>query len=400
MRIIIWILLFFAPQMALPQVIIGQLVDMNTMQPVSYAHVYVDALNIGTISNELGAFEIKITDQRRAYEVSISHISYDPATIAVENDTVMQILLQGNAIHLQDVVVSNKGYNLASEAMGLLENAEPIYGRVFYRQTTLQDTVPTEFIESFFHVAQSQQGIQKVAIEQARFARKRIKDVAYFFFSNFSYLTTGFRVYANQTRDLAFPFSLQYFDKYSFRVTKEYSKAGDNYVVVGFSPDQMLENLDSVISLSGSFTYNASRKELIEYRSSIHHSLGADKIEFEGDAAVSVSDPVYNWIVGFACRNGVCSISHILAEYTFRLSIDGPVQPVKVNSKAVFFEMNDKPHRKLRSPSPGTEGFDIFAKARYRPKYWRDNPIITRTPQEEAMISSFEKDNAFGTYFK
>jgi len=35
-----------------------------------------------------------------------------------------------------------------------------------------------------------------------------------------------------------------------------------------------------------------------------------------------------------------------------------------------------------------------------KPKFWRDNPVITLTPEEKAIIATFEKENAFGTYFK
>jgi hypothetical protein len=35
----------------------------------------------------------------------------------------------------------------------------------------------------------------------------------------------------------------------------------------------------------------------------------------------------------------------------------------------------------------------------YNEKFWEDNPIVKRTPAEEEVIASFEKDKAFGSIF-
>jgi len=71
-----------------------------------------------------------------------------------------------------------------------------------------------------------------------------------------------------------------------------------------------------------------------------------------------------------------------------------------VNSKAVLFEKNTKKFRNLREPSLELEDLKSVSKVRYRKRFWKDNPIIKLTSEEEKIIRSFEEENAFGTYFK
>jgi hypothetical protein len=400
MRKCLIIIIIIFPEVSISQTISGILLDKKTNNPISFAHIYAKKYNLGIITNELGEFEITLPDLDNEFVLSISHISYNPVEVQVKHDTTLQVFMESDIIQLKNVIIGDKAYEIAKEVMYLLENAETVYGKAFFRQITMQDTVPTEFIESFYHVAYSQKGVQKVAVDQARFARKKVQGMPYFFFTNFSYTSVGFKIFSEEPSPVMKPFSPLYFDNYQFGIIDEYSKGSDNYVVVEFTPDETNKSTGELINLKGQFTYNISSKTLIEYKADVHHSLGADQIRFNGDLKLSASDPFYQWTISFSNRNGVHGIYFMLVEYNFNLVMDDTSVPTTVSSKMIFYEKSDKPYKKLREPGVALEDVSIFEKAKYRPLFWKNNPVIKRTPSEEAIIRSFEKENAFGSYFK
>ena len=68
--------------------------------------------------------------------------------------------------------------------------------------------------------------------------------------------------------------------------------------------------------------------------------------------------------------------------------------------KKYFIYRETKRHRKLLEPGSGLDFIAKLWNARYRPRFWRKNPVMKLTREEEEIIRSFKKDNAFGTYFK
>ena len=84
------------------------------------------------------------------------------------------------------------------------------------------------------------------------------------------------------------------------------------------------------------------------------------------------------------------------------LNIDDSLYSSVVKSRLIIYEWETKRHRKLLKPSPGLDFTAKLWNARYRPRFWRKNPVmkLTREEEEEEIIRSFKKDNSFGTYFK
>ena len=78
------------------------------------------------------------------------------------------------------------------------------------------------------------------------------------------------------------------------------------------------------------------------------------------------------------------------------LNIDDSLYSSVVKSRLIIYEWETKRHRKLLKPSPG---LDFTAKL-WNARFWRKNPMMKLTREEEEIIRSFKKDNFFGTYFK
>ena len=380
------------------QSVTGRLLDSLSQEPISYAHIYSKSFDLGTISNDLGEFEIKLPKGENI-SLMISHIAYYPVNLVVKYDTILNIRMSKNIITLQEVEVTNeRAIGIAEEVMTKLRKAKASYGRAFYRQLIFQDTLATEFIEAFYNVSFSQNGIEEFKVEQARFARKKHDSSSVFVaHTNFSYLTVGYKLFTeNKETVFGKPFAEIFFKQYNFILKKEFTKGQDSYAIIGFMPKKEINNL---INSYGYFIYNTTQKRLVEYRASVDHGLGADNIDkYVGDKNVKIINPKYSWIISFSDTGNL--IDYILVDYSYDLTINNKVIPSYVSSKMVFYEKNSKPHKKLREPGITLEDFTIFKNAKYKPKFWRDNPIIKRTPKEEEIISSFEKENAFGSYFK
>jgi len=387
------------------QTISGKLLDSLTLEPISYAHIYSESFDLGTISNELGEFELNLPVKDTA-SLIISHIAYSPVWVSVKNDTILNIAMSKNIVYLHEVevVVNDKAFQIAEEVLASLKEAKVSYGKTFYRQLVFQDTVATEFIEAFYNVSFSLNGVDKINIEQARYARKKHSPVSVFFsFTNFSYLSVGSHIFTedkettkNKKRAVGRPFATYFFEQYDFTLKKEYRKGTDSYVVITFKPSN---ELDNQVNSYGYFTYNTSQKRLVEYIASIDHALGADKISKNAvDKKLKITNPIYSWKFSFSDTENL--INFILVEFNYDLLVNDEVIPSKTSSKMVFYKKSSKPHKKLREPGLALEDVSIFKNAKYKPKFWRDNPIIKRTAKENEIISSFEKNNAFGTYFK
>lgn len=93
-------------------------------------------------------------------------------------------------------------------------------------------------------------------------------------------------------------------------------------------------------------------------------------------------------------------ISGIDAAFKYYLNIDYSLYYSVVKSRLIIYEWEKKRHKKLLKPSRGLDFIAKLWNARYRPRFWRKNTVMKLTREEEEIIRSFKKDNAFGTYFK
>ncbi len=73
--------------------------DSNTHRPISAVNIYVKDLNIGTVSNTAGRFEIEIVRPEPQMIVVFQHIAYDTLELTVEE------VLSSDAIDMQERVV-------------------------------------------------------------------------------------------------------------------------------------------------------------------------------------------------------------------------------------------------------------------------------------------------------
>ena len=191
------------------------------------------------------------------------------------------------------------------------------------------------------------------------------------------------------------PFHENFTADYEFIISNVSKKDNDIILDIKYQP---MAKIDKPINSFGNFIYNKTKKQLIQYNATLHHTLGSDQISQAVDIELRVENPVFQKQIDFSDRNG--KVEFINVKFTFDLIQNGEVLPSKVFSKLIIYQTVDRPHKRLSTPTLMSEHISKFVDAKYKRKFWRDNPVITLTPEEEAIIATFEKENAFGTYFK
>ena len=120
-----------------------KIIDKKTKEPLSFSSVYVSGEKyLGSISNELGDFIIKIPKGLSVDSLHVSFVSYKPNSFSIQDlndDTIFNLIeLEGKSILLNEYIVT------AVEPLELLDQAfkkipenydlKPIMMRGFYTE--------------------------------------------------------------------------------------------------------------------------------------------------------------------------------------------------------------------------------------------------------------------------
>ncbi|MCH6198279.1 carboxypeptidase-like regulatory domain-containing protein [Aquiflexum sp. LQ15W] len=382
------------------QSISGSLIDMNSGEPISFAYILASQSKKATISNENGDFEISGLSIGQDTLI-ISHLAYYTIKRPISVEPIMTIHLDPREIVLDEISVTDVPVqDIALCVLNVLKNSSIEYGKAFYRQTASIDSKATEWIEAFYDIAYSANGIDKLKIDQARFARIRYDSTNLFMsFTNFSYLTVANSIYSavtgNDHSRIAKPFGEHFFKDYDFYLDKQYTLDSNRYVVIEFQPSSKLVN---PIFSFGKFVFNVTQNKLLQYTAEINHALGTDEFTADSRKDIELKNPKHFFQFNFSEISG--NIDAIQVDYSYDLIYNGKVLPSRVSSKFLVYQLLDKEPKGLRSAGLELEDVSNFENAKYKPKFWMNNPVIKRTIEEEAIIASFDKNNAFGTYFK
>lgn len=381
----------------------GVLLDSLDQEPIVYAHISSAKTGIGTISNEKGEFAF--SSFSTSDTLTITHMGYKTIKIPFSSNrttTLNTFHLIPDMVELNEVIVSNDLVSgIVSKVISQLEKSPITFGKGFYRQTAFRGEKPTEWIEAFYNMAYSKNGIDKIKIDQARFARAKYDTESPFLtFTNFSYFSVSYQLFAPKSNSkvpsLGKPFGKDFEGGYDFYLNKQYSKQGENFYVINFEPNSTINN---AINSYGTFIYNTSKELLVKYSFNVEHSLGVDDLSsYKGDKNIEIINPKYSFEINFSEDLGV--LSFMTSDFNYDFIQDGIVFPSKVRSSFVFYQTLEEEPKNLRKSSLELENVSNFEKAKYRPRFWKDNPVIKLTKEEEEIINSFEKENAFGTYFK
>lgn len=101
------LLLFIAITCTFAHNIVGRVTDASTGEVITGATIFIPSINIGTTTDELGAFKIKNVDGMR-YELTVSFIGFITQNVQATTSAPVEIQLVPTALNLKEIVVNNQ----------------------------------------------------------------------------------------------------------------------------------------------------------------------------------------------------------------------------------------------------------------------------------------------------
>ena len=367
----------------------GRVLDRQTHQPVPYASVIVAGTTQGTTSNAEGEFAL--TAQRLPAKLLAFSLGYGRDSVLVSPAGGLALMLNLTPAPIALPAAEPAGYAaelLARAYQQLQRTREPVqYGQAFYRQVTRNGPEPTEILEAVWDVKTSSAGPQGSRLAQGRYASR----TALMNFTNFSlYTKLAGSVCALATPDTAnshavvSPHATQL---YTLQYKGLTQASGQAVAEIAYA------SKPGIPAVSGSVFINPATYQVLHARVIRPMQTTVNKKSFEAKNGQITAE------VDFRPLGGGMVLNYVKVQAALVLSQPRkPDTPVTAESLAYFYDLRPVP---TGLPYAGADGplSDLAAikQKPYDPAFWRDNPVVKRTPLEEETIKSFEQTKSFGT---
>ncbi len=367
----------------------GKVLDRQTHQPVPYASVVVAGTTQGTTTNAEGEFALAV--RQLPAKVLAFSLGYgrDSATVA-QTGQPLQLGLQPAPVALPAVEPTSYAAQLLARAYRVLQrtNARKLYGQAFYRQVTYLDQQPTQLLEMFWHAKASSAGLEGTALSQGRFAQKKGTLIS---FNNLSSFTKGLTLYspAADSTKLGSVLSPEPTKQYTLRLLGISQSGGQNLASIEFvgKPEFNPQHVQ------GTLTVDVDTYQLLRFQA------GIDATGKSNNPTFKFKDERLNYDAVFVARPGGAVLDHMLVTLTENLGrLLKPDLQLRAVGFAYFYDWQPLATAVTYDPAGGKQkDLDAIKQKPYDAVFWRDNPVVKRTPLEEETIKSFEQSKSFGT---
>jgi hypothetical protein len=139
----------------------GRVLDSQTKQPIPYVTVGIPEIALGSITNQEGVFQLKISPDVSANVISLMHLGYKSRNFPIDLLAVepIDIFLDREAISIQEVIIRNVDpKQLLKEAFDKIpENysTNPAYFTSFYREGVVKNDKYQNYSEAIFRIFKS-----------------------------------------------------------------------------------------------------------------------------------------------------------------------------------------------------------------------------------------------------
>jgi hypothetical protein len=366
----------------------GKVLDKQTHQPVPYASVAVLGSQAGTTSNAEGEFVLTV--KSLPAKVVVSQLSYGRDTVAVAAAGALRpIELVSAAVSLPDVDMGSYSAELLKKAYRQVQRTRGQfdYGQAFYRQITRNGSEPIEVLEAVWDVKISSAGLDGTRLAQGRYASRP----GLMNFSNFSLYTKVFGgfsgVAASDTAASHAVVSLAAERLYILKFKGLTQGEGRQIAEIEFA------TRPGIPAVSGSVFIDIATYQVVHARAIRALEMHSNKKSYVFKNGVVSLEVDFKSQASGALPNYVKVSSSLVVSQPRK-----PDVPVQVESLAFFYDSKPVPTG-LPYVGPNAPLSDLAAikQKLYDPTFWRDNPVVKRTPMEEEVIRSFEQEKAFGT---
>jgi hypothetical protein len=368
----------------------GKVLDKQTHQPVPYAGVAVLGSTSGTTSNAEGEFVLTV--KSLPAKLVVSQLSYGRDTVAVAAaGTLGPIELVPAPVTLPAVEMGSYTAELLRKAYRELQRSYPTkqYGQAFYRQITYLDRIPTEIQEMLWHVKASNAGFEGTALMQARYAEKKWALLNY---KNFSYFTKEFSIYSakGDTTRRGSILSAAPADFFTLKLLGVTQSDGQNLAEVAFVGKPAFNPQH----IQGSLVIDTDTYQILRFK------VGIDRTMHSNNPASKFKNGRMEYEVVFRPTPTGAVLDHLTTIHNVVMGrLLKPDVQLKASALAYFYDWQVTPPVGLTYAAPNSKESDIATvkHAAYDPVFWRDNPVVKRTPLEEEVIRAFEQQKSFGT---
>ena len=391
-------------QQQTPISIFGSVSDETNNTPLPYVNVILEGTNRGTVTNELGEFVLKIDSL--PVRLVISHVGYDRLEMVVNSsDNPTQVALKTST--LQSVTVTqrraNRNKKILEKALNRVrrQSTKNHYGRAFYRQLSTNDSVYNELYEIFFDARFNADGINDWEIEQGRYALlERTMGERFVFNKNFTLINRVFPTMDPGTEKYISPIRLDGLDFYEIEMTSSFIDADEREIaVVAFTPKP--EAIGNTPAMAGAFFIDLKTYDILKI-SGYFQNDNLRIVELQG--AGKFEDYELHYECAFKPNDkGDLLVDYIKVNQTSNVTYENaPSRKLETNSLLTFYEYYtpDKKKRRLGGRVKFNKSdIDRINRVDYDPEFWKENPIVKRTPIEEQVIETFERDRQFGSIY-
>ena len=375
----------------------GKIRDVTSGETIPFCNITLNNSFTGTSSNELGEFEIDV--KKLPATLVFTHINYEKQTVILKNNSKLNIKLKPLVFELNEVSISNKkdfyAYELAKKAFRKADvnRKKRKYGKAYYRQKSKNGKNYSEFSEIIYDINYSSEGIHEWDILEGRYAIKggTVNN------RNYTLLSRILKSFQQNSEDLIFPFRDNIDHFYNVKVIEKTTTKEGTIVLLDFKP---FAKIKSPI-LEAEAYINANTNELLKLTAILKHDDFA-AVNFKEKSA---SKKGYQLTYEMAFKKD--SLSNLVMDYMKvdqefdYYKNDSLITTVSSTSNLSFFEYY-KPESKRRLGRQFSNNKSDWQKLNtigYNEEFWKENAIVKRTPIENDIIKSFEKNNAFESIF-
>ena len=376
-----------------PITVTGKVIDSNN-KIIKYCNISNGT--IGTSTNEEGEFIFNIS--QFPAKLTFSHINYETKRITIQSNENITIILSPKTYILNEISLNNKSQDkaitLARNAYNKIQGKlyEKKYGKAFYRQKTLNDSGYYEFSEVFFDADFNRNGINNWNLNQGRYA---LKD-GFVNNRNFTYFSRIIKSTQPETDDIIFPLHPNAEGYYDITIDEVIKSNNNEIAILWFKPKKEI----TTPIFEGEVYIEMKTSDVYKITGEIRND-DIELIKFSKKNA-SYKDYSLSYDMSFInnFKKGIV-LDYLKIDQSFTyINENKSPQKVKTSSLITFFEYLNSDEKTSSTKFKNYKGdWKQLDDVAYDKEFWKENPIVKRTPVEEKVTQDFEKNYAFDELF-
>ncbi|SET58371.1 carboxypeptidase-like regulatory domain-containing protein [Hymenobacter actinosclerus] len=376
----------------------GRVLDEKN-QPVPYAGVGVLGSEVGTATNEAGEFLLRVP--RLPQQLTVNSLGFEPTILNLNAKMAaapIEIRLKSSLVALPEVRVRNPGQiaaELVQRASAKLarHQRESLYGQAFYRQKQRHNGRYTEFMDAFYDVRFTAEGISGWQLTQARYGQ--VSEETGVEMMNFSAAMRLIPVYDPKPspRTVAVPLGPRATGQFAFQLREILRNESGEVAVIDFRPRPELGQS----ALSGTLYLDMATASLRRVESQVPI---ADLMALQFGEGTSLDSQSMRLTADFVpYQDSLSQLRAIRAEQRIVLRYNGRPDTTTVSGNLFFYRYAKGANTKgYKSTGVNYNDLRQARKGPYEPEFWRDREVLRASPAEERVIRDMEQQQAFGTY--